>query len=149
MSRYPLEAAKTVRASERERAERRLTERERELQAARGGAQNAEAALRDFRRRAAERRASAPEPKNGAALQRERAFLDHLRAREAEHRRALAAARSREREAARAVREARAALGRAHAEEKVVERHEERWTAGRKRAAERAAEEELEEIRRA
>ncbi|MEZ4335181.1 MAG: hypothetical protein R3B82_00950 [Sandaracinaceae bacterium] len=147
MSGYPLEAAKTLRASERERAERALADRERELSEARAGTQAARDALAAHRERMAARRA--PAPTTGAALQREQAFLDRLRAEEEALRKALTDQAARERAAARSVRAARAALGRAHVDEEVVARHEERWRGERKRTAERAAEEELEEIRRA
>ena len=87
MSGYPLEAAKTLRASERERAERALADRERELSEARAGTQAARDALAAHRERMAARRA--PAPTTGAALQREQAFLDRLRAEEEALRKAL------------------------------------------------------------
>ncbi|MCB9593931.1 MAG: hypothetical protein H6719_14450 [Sandaracinaceae bacterium] len=147
--RYPLEAARVVRAGARERAEQILARARRELEVAREVTIASRDALERFRAEASERRARASAPTTGAALLRERAYGERLSAEEARRVRELAGAHAEERRAARAVRDARRELGSAHAEEQVVNEHRERWDQRRRREAERAEEEELEETSRA
>lgn len=138
-----------VRAADRERAERALVEAERARGEKDAAVEAAAAALAAHRARMRAARAGGAGATTGAAMQREQAFAARLRDEERAWMRGLADARAAAREAARAVKAARAALGRAHASELVVEKHEERWVAARKRAADKAEDDELEENSRA
>ncbi len=146
MAHYPLEAARAVRAGARERAEQALAGAIQAATRAADDAGLAKEALAVFRRRRRQREARTSPPTSGAALHRQRAFQDHVESRERALVGLLRAAASEERRCAARVREAREALRAACVEEKVVERHHERWAKGEARAAARAEERALEEI---
>ncbi len=136
--RYPLEAARTVRAVERDRAAEALARAARELE--RAEARRLRAAEKLAARRRGEVEAGGA--CTAAALQREERHRERRREEEAALRRALERALALEQLAAGEVRRAREALERAGVEREVIERHHERWAAGEARAAERAAEDE-------
>lgn len=142
--RYPLRAAQTVRAAQRAKAERALAEALRRQTAAAHGAREASERLAAFRREEARR--SAPTPRTGAGLRRQQAWARRVAAREAALVEALREARTAERAAAAGARRAREALAAAAVDEKVIERHEERWTTRRDREVERAEQDELDDF---
>lgn len=144
MARYPLEAARTVRATVRERAERVVAEATRAQASATAAAVAAAEALRQFRSEQGGRTTGAPTTTTGAALHRERAFRDRIDQEEQTLVQALKTAASEERRRALNTREAKRALIEANVQEKVVDRHHERWSENEKRVAERAEEREFE-----
>lgn len=138
-SRYPLEAARTVRAIERDRAAEVLARAARELERAKARR------LRAAERLAASRRGEVAPPLGpctAAALQRVERYRERRRDDEAALCRALERALAAERQAAGELERAREALARAGVEREVIERHHDRWAAAEARAAARAAEDE-------
>ncbi|AKF08836.1 hypothetical protein [Sandaracinus amylolyticus] len=146
-SRYPLEAARTLRAEEQEVAERALA-----------AAISAHDAAQRARERAEEtRRAHAAETERVAREERAldgRTALDLMRleewiARRRREERTLASrvshASETERTSERAVEEARAALATVRAEREAVERHHGAWLDARRRTAEQKEQDEADE----
>jgi hypothetical protein len=148
-ARYPLEAARTLRAEEEER-------RAEELVAANAASDEAQLALErarsawtahrgETRRVAAEEAARDRAGRAVAETLRTLAWLDR-RGREAAElgERALEAEQTAARARA-AVEEAKASLAQARAEREAVEKHHAEWTAAQKRALEAREEEEADE----
>ena len=143
--RYPLEAARTVRASAREAAQRRLTDAEGRHRSAREATESARSRLAEARELERSRRTHAADPTTAAALLREQAYRDAMSARERSLEDALRRAVKTEKAAASEVVAARRALGGALVEEKVLEKHEGRWALNIAKKKEKATEEELDD----
>lgn len=142
---YPLEAARTVRASAREAAERRLADAREALERAREAAASALDRLREMRSEEKARRARATDPSTAAGLLREQRYRDAMADEERSLLGALAAARRGERSAVHTLEGAREALTGALVEEKVLDRHQERWARKALKKKEKAEEDELED----
>jgi hypothetical protein len=148
-TRYPLEAARTLRDAERERAESALAAVLEELRQAAARRVRAQERLAAFRREREERAASGDEHASSctaAELRRAALFLERLR--REEHRLAAAYERANEEwaRAQDAVERARRRVAEAAARSEIVERHRERWQNDAVRAVERAADDELEDV---
>ena len=143
---YPLKAAQTVRALARAEAEQELARALELLAQAEERTAEAAAALRDARREEAKREARRAPPANGAALHRELQFSAARELRCQELVAAVERAIRSERRGAERLEEARRALAAASVEERVVEKHHERWSAAAAKVEERAEDERLDEI---
>ena len=147
---YPLEAARTLRERELDAAKEELARHTDALAQAELGARAAEDAVAahvEATRETAERERARDAAGRSAAdmlavqsyLTRRRDELAALRARAGDARQAVL-------EAAAALDDARAALAQARAAREAVEKHREKWDAGRRRTAERRAEADLDDL---
>ena len=142
---YPLQAARTVRATAREAAEAALAAATDVLVRAEEERGATRARLTTERRAEKARRERAGAPRTGAALLREQRYRDAMEDRERELVALVEAARRAERGAKRGVDRARAALGGAFVDETVLDRHHERWAHNESKLKTKKEEEELED----
>lgn len=143
--RYPLEAARTVRAAAREVADRRLAEARDAHDRAKLASAAARERLEEMRAKEVARRGRAPEPSTAVALLREQTYRDARRGEDRALVAALDAARCAEKAASEAMEVARGGLGEAVVEEKVLDRHQARWARNAAKNKEKSVEDELED----
>ncbi len=153
MKRYPLEAARTVRAHGVEQAEAELAVRTSALEEAKQALDEARGALRAHLERVKQEKdalARGEEAGGSAAeLARGSAFLSRRRNEEEALGAAIRAAEKAVGDAQSKVDEARTTLAEAQAEKDVVERHHDRFRGDEKRERERRAEAEAEDLAQA
>lgn len=142
---YPLHAARTVRATAREVAQAALVTASEALVRARAELDATRARLATERSAEKERRERACAPRTAAALLREQRYRDAMESRERGVLALLEAARRAEQEARRGVERARKGLGGALVEEKVLDRHHERWAHNESKLKMKKEEDELED----
>ena len=147
--RYPLEAAQAKRKSRETTAKQAYAERLAELEPARAELGRAALAAREQERtaRAFSRGLRAPpEGCRAAALQRKNAYAEALREKSAALKKLRQKAEARCQELGDRLEEARAELQTAHADRKALEHHREGFDSDQKKALEREAEWEAEDI---
>lgn len=147
---YPLSSAQKVRDARHERAEEELREAKREQERVSAERDRALESLETFRKEESARLARESERQahgcHGAELARAETFRLAQRSAEQKLRRALAHAISELTRAIARVAEAERALAKAAVDVGALEKHKEGWDADRRREAERAEEDEREEI---